>query len=61
MPDITMCIGGDCPKKHQCYRFVAEPDDWQSFSDFNETRNGDDCGNFRPSYKMKEKSNEAST
>lgn len=23
MPDISMCAGGDCPKKQQCYRYTA--------------------------------------
>lgn len=23
--DITMCTGGDCPLKEQCYRFKAVP------------------------------------
>lgn len=30
MPDITMCIGGKCPKKQSCHRFTAEPDLVQS-------------------------------
>jgi hypothetical protein len=25
MPDISMCKGGDCPKKQKCYRFRAVP------------------------------------
>ena len=25
MPDISMCLGGDCPQKEKCYRFTAEP------------------------------------
>lgn len=25
MPDISMCKGGDCPKKQDCYRFKAKP------------------------------------
>lgn len=25
MPDITMCEGGECPHKEQCYRFTAKP------------------------------------
>ncbi|MEP2671270.1 MAG: hypothetical protein ABJH04_19865 [Cyclobacteriaceae bacterium] len=24
MADITMCSGGDCPLKENCYRFLAE-------------------------------------
>lgn len=32
MPDITMCRGTECPKKLQCYRFLATPDKyWQSW------------------------------
>jgi hypothetical protein len=25
MPDISMCAGGNCPKKQDCYRFIAKP------------------------------------
>ena len=25
MPDITMCAGGVCPKKQDCYRYTANP------------------------------------
>lgn len=25
MPDISMCKGGDCPKKQDCYRYRAVP------------------------------------
>ena len=31
MPDITMCKGGDCPLKETCYRYLAEPSDYQSY------------------------------
>lgn len=32
MPDITMCTGGDCPLKLNCYRFMAVPNEfWQSY------------------------------
>lgn len=27
MPDITMCPGGDCPKRNRCYRYKAEPNE----------------------------------
>ena len=27
MPDITMCPGGDCPHKEDCYRYTATPDE----------------------------------
>lgn len=25
MPDITMCLGGDCPLKKDCYRYRVNP------------------------------------
>jgi hypothetical protein len=31
MPDITMCLGTDCPYKETCYRYTSEPRDWQSY------------------------------
>ena len=32
MPDITMCAGGDCPLKENCWRFRAPPEPrWQSW------------------------------
>lgn len=30
-PDITMCSGKDCPLKETCYRYKAEPSDYQSY------------------------------
>ncbi len=32
MPDISMCVGGNCPKKDSCYRYTATPTPkWQSY------------------------------
>jgi hypothetical protein len=31
MPDITMCLGTDCPYKETCYRFTAKPSEYQSY------------------------------
>jgi len=31
MPDITMCLGTNCPHKEKCYRFTAKPSDYQSY------------------------------
>lgn len=31
MPDITMCMGKDCPLKETCYRYKAEPSEYQSY------------------------------
>ena len=29
MPDFTMCVGGDCPLKDNCYRYTAEPNEYR--------------------------------
>lgn len=34
MPDITMCKGKGCKKRESCYRYVAKPDRFQSYSAF---------------------------
>jgi hypothetical protein len=35
MPDITMCMGRDCPQREKCYRFTATPNPHrQSYSAF---------------------------
>ena len=34
MPDITMCMSKDCPKKNECYRSIAKPDKYQSYADY---------------------------
>jgi hypothetical protein len=31
MPDITMCLGTDCPYKETCYRYTAKPSEYQSW------------------------------
>jgi hypothetical protein len=31
MPDITMCVGLNCPLKETCYRFKAKPNNWQPY------------------------------
>jgi hypothetical protein len=30
-PDITLCVGTDCPYKETCYRYTSKPSDWQSY------------------------------
>ena len=34
MPDITMCQNRKCPKAMSCYRYVAIPDEQQSYALF---------------------------
>ena len=31
MPDITKCVGTNCPQKETCYRYTAKPSDNQSY------------------------------
>ena len=31
MPDITMCVGIFCPLKETCYRYLASPNEYQSY------------------------------
>ena len=31
MPDISMCKGGSCELKDNCYRYKATPSDYQSW------------------------------
>ena len=30
-PDITLCMGTNCPYKEKCYRFIAKPGEYQSY------------------------------
>lgn len=47
MADITMCIGGECPKRFNCYRVLAQASEWQSMFAPEQTETGkDDCENF---------------
>lgn len=34
MPDITLCMESNCKRKRLCYRYMAKPDRWQSYSFF---------------------------
>jgi len=32
VPDVTLCLEHNCPRREQCYRYTAKPDDrWQSY------------------------------
>lgn len=45
MPDITMCAANECPKKYECYRYLAEPGRRQSY--FSEPKfNENGCAHF---------------
>lgn len=34
MTDISMCTNALCPKRDLCYRYMAIPDSWQSYMEF---------------------------
>lgn len=47
MPDISMCMGDDCPKKEGCYRYRAIP--WFRQSYFSvPPYDGEECRYFWP-------------
>lgn len=39
MPDITMCSRDNCKFKDECYRVLANPSQYQSYSDFSNSCN----------------------
>ena len=34
MSDISMCQNIECPSRGKCYRYLAFPDEYQSYTDF---------------------------
>lgn len=59
MPDITLCKGGDCPRKTMCFRHIAPPSEYRQ-SYFVEppgvwhTPEEFECRHFWPAYKKDE-------
>lgn len=52
MPDISKCLNEQCNLSKSCYRFLCEPSEWQSYSDFKPNEDGtcehyDFIGNYR--------------
>jgi len=45
MPDITLCTNNTCTAKRTCYRFMAEPSEWQSYMAFGDIH-GNKCSSF---------------
>jgi hypothetical protein len=50
MPDITMCDNWNCPSQNECYRFIAEPDMYQSYAYFEIEEGENKCEYFWPLY-----------
>ena len=49
MPDITMCLNEKRKRRLECYRYIAKPDRYQSYSTFQEK----DCDYYWPVDKEK--------
>lgn len=44
MPDISKCVGVDCPLRDTCYRYTSKPDKyWQSYGDFSFDKENNEC------------------
>ena len=45
MPDIAMCLNEECPRKAECYRYMARPSEYrQSYMAFK----AEGCEDFVP-------------
>ncbi len=40
MPDYTLCVNANCPMRMTCYRFIAAPSGYQSYSLFSPNDKG---------------------
>ena len=54
MPDISMCFGKDCDSREHCYRYMAKPNQVQTYS----SDLGHDCKmhNYRNQLEFTDKS-----
>lgn len=48
MPDISMCLNEECLSRNLCYRYKAEPSDYQSYIDFQPEDGEEKCERFWP-------------
>lgn len=49
MPDISMCMGNNCPKKDNCYRFTAIPSEFmQSYFTIPPIKKDGECDYYWP-------------
>lgn len=61
MPDISMCAGGNCPKKQDCYRYTAKPSEFMQtyFCDPPYDAKEGTCEMFWDNSEYKEKNNDS--
>lgn len=43
MVDIAMCSRSDCGKKNTCFRYLAFPDEYQTYIEINKLDTSDGC------------------
>ena len=49
MADISKCVGNDCPKKKNCYRFTVESDEYiQSYFTVPPIKENGECDYYWP-------------
>ena len=48
MPDIAMCLSFKCPKRGNCYRYLAKPSPYVQSYLHDNTQNGEKCDKFLP-------------
>jgi hypothetical protein len=53
MPDISKCMGGNCPLKKSCYRFTSKACQWQSYLNIPPFQ-GDKCDMYMPNRESEE-------
>jgi hypothetical protein len=46
MPDITMCHGEGCVLKENCWRYLAQPNQYQSYFVGSPIKDTGECGYF---------------
>mgnify|MGYP001439347969 CR=1 FL=1 len=51
MPDIAMCMNGNCPSRTYCYRFTARPNELsQAYAGFKPPPGEDACDYYMPNF-----------
>jgi hypothetical protein len=48
MPDISMCMNEECLSRNVCYRYKAEPSDYQAYMDYQPKDGEEKCEKFWP-------------
>lgn len=57
MPDLSMCDDKECPKRKECYRYMAIPNEYRQSYFADSPRKGDGCDEFikiRPGHRVKD-------